>query len=269
MNISGKTPSIAKNNMSNTPTPDSIFILVQQMVRALADKKAEDLRVLKVSGKSTITDYLVLATGNSDPHLRALRIEVERVLDEVKHPICGMEVGGYGSGWTVVDAYQIMAHIFTPEQRGNYALERLWKDAESINISKLIEEPKPVKSVATPAVEVAVAAKPVAKKAVEVKAVAKKTAVKKVVKAVAVKKTVAVTKVAVVKKAVASKTVAVAAKKAVVAKKAVKKAVVAKKAAVKTSAAVKKAVAVKKTAVVKKVVKKVVAEKVVAKKRAK
>jgi ribosome-associated protein len=266
--------------MSNTPTPDPIFTLVQQMVRALADKKAEDLRVLKVSGKSTITDYLVLATGNSDPHLRALRIEVERVLDEVKHPICGMEVGGYGSGWTVVDAYQIMAHIFTPEQRGNYALERLWKDAESINISKLIEEPKPVESVATPTAEVIVAAKPVAKKAVEVKAVkavAKKTAVKKVVKAVALKKTV-------VKKAGASKKPVVA-KKAAVAKKAVKKAGVAKKAAVKTVAAVKKVVAGKKTAVVKKAVKpvvvvkkavvkkvavkKVAAKKVVAKKRAK
>jgi ribosome-associated protein len=250
--------------MSNTPTPDSIFILVQQMVRALADKKAEDLRVLKVSGKSTITDYLVLATGNSDPHLRALRIEVERVLDEVKHPICGMEVGGYGSGWTVVDAYQIMAHIFTPEQRGNYALERLWKDAETINISKLIDAPKPVESEVKSAAEVVVAAKPVTKKAVEVKAVAKKTAVKKVVKAVALKKTV-------VKKAVASKKVAVA-KKASVAKKAVKKAVVAKKAAVKTVAAVKKVVAGKKTAVVKKavkpvvVVKKAVVKKVAAKK---
>ena len=269
MSISVKTPSIAKNNMSNTPTPDPIFTLVQQMVRALADKKAEDLRVLKVSGKSTITDYLVLATGNSDPHLRALRIEVERVLDEVKHPICGMEVGGYGSGWTVVDAYQIMAHIFTPEQRGNYALERLWKDAESINISKLIEEPKAVKSVATPAAEVAVDAKPVAKKAVEVKAVkavAKKTSVKKVVKTVAVKKTV-------LKKAVAAKKVVVA-KKAAVAKKVVKKAVVKKVVAVKKAVAAKKAVvakkAVKPVVVVKKVAaKKAVAKKVVAKKRAK
>jgi len=192
--------------MSNTPTPDSILTLVQQMVRALADKKAGDLRVLKVSGKSTITDYLVLATGNSDPHLRALRIEVERVLDEVKHPICGMEVGGYGSGWTVVDAYQIMAHIFTPEQRGNYALERLWKDAESINISKLIEEPKPVKADPMLANEVALAAKSLTKKAVAAKPVVKKAAVKKVLfvkKAVVTKKTV-VTKKA-VKKVVAKK----------------------------------------------------------------
>ncbi len=223
-------PSIAKNNMSNTSTPDSIFTLVQQMVRALADKKAGDLRVLKVSGKSTITDYLVLATGTSDPHLRALRIEVERVLDAVKHPICGMEVGGYGSGWTVVDAYQIMAHIFTPEQRGNYALERLWKDAETINIAKLIEEPKPVKVAPTPVVKAA--AKTVSKKAVKAKAEPK------VVKKAAVKKT------AVVKKSAA-------------AKKTVKK------------VAVKKVAAVKKTAVKKAVAKKVAVKKVVAKKRAK
>ena len=187
------------------------------MVRALADKKAGDLRVLKVSGKSTITDYLVLATGTSDPHLRALRIEVERVLDEVKHPICGMEVGGYGSGWTVVDAYQIMAHIFTPEQRGNYALERLWKDAETINISKLVEEPKPVKIAPAPVVKAA--AKPVSKKAVKAKTV------KKVVKKAVVKKAAAAKKTAVVKKAaVAKKTV----KKAAVAKKVAKKVVVKK-----------------------------------------
>jgi ribosome-associated protein len=222
--------------MSNTSTPDSIFTLVQQMVRALADKKAGDLRVLKVSGKSTITDYLVLATGTSDPHLRALRIEVERVLDEVKHPICGMEVGGYGSGWTVVDAYQIMAHIFTPEQRGNYALERLWKDAETINISKLIEEPKPVKIAPAPVSKVA--AKPVSKKAV------KEKTVKKVAKKAVVKKAAAVKKTAVVKKVV-------------VAKKPVKK------------VAVKKVVAVKKAAVKKAVAKKAVVKKVVAKKRAK
>ena len=219
--------------MSNTFTPDSIFTLVQQMVRALADKKAGDLRVLKVSGKSTITDYLVLATGTSDPHLRALRIEVERVLDAVKHPICGMEVGGYGSGWTVVDAYQIMAHIFTPEQRGNYALERLWKDAETINIAKLIEEPKPVKIAPAPVVKAA--ANPVSKK------VAKAKTVKKVVKKAVVKKAAAVKKTAVVKKAAVAKTP-------------VKKVVSKKVAAVKKSA-------VKKTVAKKAVVKKVVAKK--------
>lgn len=159
--------------MSNQTSSDSTYLLLQQLVRALDEKKVGDLRVLKVGAKSTITDYIVLATGNSEPHLRALRIEVERVLDAVKQPIAGMEVGGYGSGWTVVDAYQIMTHLFTPEQRQNYALEKLWKDAEVLNVADLIAAPK--------------AAKPSGKKSVK-KAVTKKTSAKAPAKKVAVKK---------------------------------------------------------------------------------
>jgi len=150
--------------MANTSQSDSTFSLLKQLVRALDEKKVGDLRVLKVSAKSSITDYIVLATGTSEPHLRALRIEVERVLDAVKQPIAGMEVGTYGSGWTVVDAYQIMTHLFTPEQRENYALEKLWKDAETLDVATLIQEPK--------------APKPAAKGAAKKKTV-KKSAVKK------------------------------------------------------------------------------------------
>ena len=164
--------------MSTTPSSDSTFTLLKQLVRALEDKKVGDLRVLKVSEKSTITDYLVLATGNSEPHLRALRIEVERVLDEAKQPIAGMEVGTYGSGWTVVDAYQIMTHLFTPEQREVYALEKLWKDAKELSVAELIAEPKALKA---PSKKKASATKKVAAKKVRnaAKATAKKVVAKK------------------------------------------------------------------------------------------
>lgn len=134
--------------MSNKPASDSTLSLLRQIARALDEKKVGDLRVLHVAAKSTITDYLVLATGNSEPHLRALRIEVERVLDEAKAPIAGMDAGTYGSGWTVVDAYQIMVHLFTPEQRDNYALEKLWKDAEDLSLAKLLATPKPARKTA-------------------------------------------------------------------------------------------------------------------------
>ncbi len=156
-----------------TPT-DSTFELLKKLVRALDDKKVGDLRVLKVGAKSTITDYLVLATGNSEPHLRALRIEVERVLDAAKQPIAGMEQGGFNSGWTVVDAYQIMTHLFTPEQRQNYALEKLWKDAEVLKVADLIAEPKVAKPAVKKAVKKAVVKKTVTKKVVTKKVVAKK-----------------------------------------------------------------------------------------------
>ncbi|MCX6936975.1 MAG: ribosome silencing factor [Verrucomicrobia bacterium] len=121
--------------MSTVSVPDLPTIsLLRTLVSALEDKKADQLKVLHVSGVSNITDYLVLATGNSEPHLRALRIEAEKVLDAAKVKIAGMEQGGFNSGWTVVDAYQVMVHLFTPEQRQHYALDKLWKDAAEVDL---------------------------------------------------------------------------------------------------------------------------------------
>jgi ribosome-associated protein len=111
--------------------------LLKLIVAALDEKKAEDLRVLDVSKLSSITDYLVLATGNSEPHLRALRVELERVLDEEKTRILGIDTTK-GSGWTVVDAFEVMIHLFTPENRGKYRMELLWKDATEIMRPKLL-----------------------------------------------------------------------------------------------------------------------------------
>ena len=129
--------------MPNQTSDPTKIALLKSLVKALDEKKADDLRVLDVSAQSTITDHLLLATGNSEPHLRALRIEVERVLDAERTPIAGMDGGGYGSGWTVVDAYQIMVHLFTPEQRALYALENLWKDAMVLDLKTLLAVPKP------------------------------------------------------------------------------------------------------------------------------
>jgi ribosome-associated protein len=107
--------------------------LLPLIVQALDAKKAEDLRVLDVSSLSSITDYLILATGTSEPHLRALRIEVERVLDEQKAKILGVDTTK-SSGWAVVDAFELMVHLFTPENREKYRMELLWKDAEEVKL---------------------------------------------------------------------------------------------------------------------------------------
>jgi ribosome-associated protein len=125
-----------------TETDHQTIALLRSLVAAFEDKKAENLTVLDVSAQSNITDYLILATGNSEPHLRALRIEAEKVLDAAKITIAGMDQGGFGSGWTVVDAYQIMIHFFTAEQRENYALEKLWRDAEVVDVKEIVAKPK-------------------------------------------------------------------------------------------------------------------------------
>lgn len=112
--------------------------LLKLIVTALDAKKAEDLRVLDVGKLSSITDYLVLATGSSEPHLRALRIELERVLDEEKARILGVDTSK-GSGWTVVDAFEIMIHLFTPENRDKYRMELLWRDAQELPKAALLK----------------------------------------------------------------------------------------------------------------------------------
>jgi ribosome-associated protein len=179
--------------MATASAPDvQTTALLRNLITALEDKKADQLTVLHVGGVSDITDYLVLATGNSEPHLRALRIEAEKVLDAAKIKIAGMEQGGFGSGWTVVDAYQIMVHFFTAEQRGNYALEKLWKDAPEVNLTTLAPKaaPKPAKgtaAVVTKKKPVA-KAKTAAKRAPKAKVAAKKPATAKTTKVAAKKK---------------------------------------------------------------------------------
>lgn len=156
--------------MANDTAPDAqTTALLRTLITALEDKKAENLKVLHVGGVSDITDYLVLATGNSEPHLRALRIEAEKVLDAAKAKIAGMDSGGFNSGWTVVDAYQIMLHLFTAEQRDNYSLEKLWKDAVEVDLKTLDAKPAPAAKAKKPK-----AAKPVSKAQGKAKASATK-----------------------------------------------------------------------------------------------
>jgi ribosome-associated protein len=158
-------------------TPKSeIPPLLKQICHALEEKKAEDLKVLGVSEQSSITDYLVLATGNSEPHLRALRVEIEKIIDQSGARILGMDTD-QGSGWLVVDAFDIMVHVFTPDNRKKYALESLWKDAQEISPTTMtvVGTPKPKakkaakpKAPATPKPKAKAKAKPAAKAKAEV-----------------------------------------------------------------------------------------------------
>ena len=117
--------------------------LVKLCCRALDDKKAGDLRVLDVHEQSSITDYLILATGTSEPHLRALRVELEKVIDASGTRIVGMDIA-QESGWMVVDAFDVMVHIFTPDNRKKYKLAPLWNDAVEVSVLKLLKIAAPV-----------------------------------------------------------------------------------------------------------------------------
>ena len=154
--------------------------LLALVCKGLDDKKAVDLKVIDVSSLSSITDYIVVAGGLAETHLRALRIEVERVLDEQGAKIAGMD-RNQQSGWLVVDAYQIMVHLFTAEARAKYALEQLWRDGREISVASLLGQPEkpevvPVKVAKVAKAKPVASAKPAAKKkpAAKAKPAAKK-----------------------------------------------------------------------------------------------
>lgn len=118
------------SDVSPRPLPEPL----RRCCQVLDDKKAETIRIFEVSKQSSLTDFLVLATGTSEPHLRALRNELEKVLDETGTRLVGTE-GEVGTGWTVIDGFEFMIHLFTRETRDHYQLESLWGDGVEIALA--------------------------------------------------------------------------------------------------------------------------------------
>ena len=103
---------------------------------ALLDKKAMDIKLLYFGESSPLTDCFVVATGNSNPHLKALRDNVEKTLKENKIELFSKD-RFQPSGWLVIDAIDFVVHLFSEEQRENYAIEQLWKDAVGLTVEDL------------------------------------------------------------------------------------------------------------------------------------
>ncbi|MGB0371779.1 MAG: ribosome silencing factor [Opitutales bacterium] len=119
--------------MTETPSPIPPLDPLRICCEALEDKKASDLMILDVSEKSSITNHIVVASGMSEPHLRALRIAVELACKENGIQIIG-EAKDHNSGWIVVDAFDFMVHILIEEKREFFSIETLWKDAERVSV---------------------------------------------------------------------------------------------------------------------------------------
>lgn len=104
-----------------------------QLCRELAEnKKAEDVVVLDVSKLSTITDYFVIASGTSEPHLRAIENEVLDRLHEEHGLKPNHTDGAAGGNWVVADFFDVIVHLMKPEARTHYDLEGLWGDAPRV-----------------------------------------------------------------------------------------------------------------------------------------
>jgi ribosome-associated protein len=122
--------------ISQSNSTNSLSTELVSAINALRDKKAENIRLLDVSYISSITDYIVLATGTSDPHLKAMKSELDDALKTAGVFLIG-EDRDTNSGWVIVDAFDFMVHLQTDSMRSFYNLDHLWKDANEIDISSI------------------------------------------------------------------------------------------------------------------------------------
>jgi len=106
-----------------------------RLCREFADnKKAEDLVILDVRKLSSVTDYFVIASGTSEPHLRAIVDEITDQLRE-QHGLRPRAVDGTVRGaWVVLDFFDVIVHIMRQDMRERYDLEGLWGDAPRVGV---------------------------------------------------------------------------------------------------------------------------------------
>jgi len=111
-------------------------LIVKTAVRALNDKKGEDIKVIEIGKISTVADYFIIANGNSIPQVEAL---VDNVTEELlKEGIHAERVEGVrSSGWILMDYGDVVIHVFSKEDRLFYDLERIWRDGKEIDIETL------------------------------------------------------------------------------------------------------------------------------------
>lgn len=99
---------------------------------ALEEKKGIDIRLLDISQVSVIADYFLIATGNNANQVNALIDSVEEKMEEAGFALKQREGGG-ASPWVLLDYRDVIVHVFDPENRSFYALDRTWKDGKIVN----------------------------------------------------------------------------------------------------------------------------------------
>ena len=110
-----------------------------EVTRALDAKKGLNIKLLKIDKVSSLADYFLICTGTSSTHVKTLCDYAEYTLEQLGEPMLGRE-GHRGNSWELLDFGSIVVHVFTDEAREFYALERLWADAEQVDISSIIIE---------------------------------------------------------------------------------------------------------------------------------
>ena len=107
------------------------------LAKALDSKKGEDIKVLKTEELTTLADYFVLCTASSSTQVKAMSDACEEAMEKNGEQAHHIE-GHRGGTWLLMDFSSVVVHVFTDEARKFYDLERLWADAQEIDLSEVL-----------------------------------------------------------------------------------------------------------------------------------
>ena len=110
-----------------------------QVTKALDAKKGMNISLLKIDRVSSLADYFLICTGTSSTHVKTLCDYAEYTMEQLGETMLGRE-GHRGNTWELLDYGSVVVHVFTEEAREFYDLERLWADAEVVDLKEIITE---------------------------------------------------------------------------------------------------------------------------------
>ena len=113
-------------------------VLAEEIVKALDSKRAQKIEVIQVGDITILADYFILCTATSTTQIRTLADLAEETAERLGEQLHHRE-GERDSGWVLLDFSTVVVHIFLPEQRDFYDLERLWQDGTSVDLTELLE----------------------------------------------------------------------------------------------------------------------------------
>ena len=113
------------------------YDLAVLLARALDSKKGDDIKVLKTEGLTTLSDYFVICTATSNTQVKAMSDACEKAAEKNGERAHHIE-GHRGGTWLLMDFSAVVVHVFTDEARKFYDLERLWSDAEELDLSQIL-----------------------------------------------------------------------------------------------------------------------------------
>ena len=108
-----------------------------EVTKALDEKKGINIKVLRIKKISSVADYFIICTGTVNTHVKTLCDYAEYTMEQLGETMLGRE-GHRGNSWELLDYGSVVVHVFTEEARKFYDLERLWADAEVVDLQGVV-----------------------------------------------------------------------------------------------------------------------------------